>query len=361
MKRETVLDRKQTKRKGVIEMKARKIMTIIAAMLCMILLLAACDSGNGNQTDSQGAANGKKASETLVLKVGDSEIYLNEVNYYALSFRASMQITDESDLDAAFSQEYPTMDDAMKAQFLLTLRQTYILYQKAIEADVTLTEDELAEVDTLVQNYIESTDQETLDKYELDNEVLTHIFTVYQTIQKFEQQLAAEVDTEHISYGTYYNFVFLTVEVDEDGNAVTNDDGSYVYLSEEEQEQQKALAEEVRARIADGEDAETMIEEYDLSSTSGVVHATTDSLNETYGLKDGETSEILEESFGYIFVQIESLEDEEYSQNAYDYNNSSETQDYLEETEQAWFDEYTINDEDLEQDVWDAFTFKDFV
>lgn len=341
-------------------MKIRKKITVIAAILCMMLLLAACDSGNGSQSYPQEAAKGKKPSETLVLTVGDSEIYLNEINYYALSFCSSMKITEDTDLDAAFSQDYPTMDDAMKAQFLLTLRQTYILYQKAIEAGVTLTEEEQSEVDEMVQKYIETTDQETLDKFELDNEVLTHIFTVYQTVQKFEQQLSEEVETENISYGTYYNFVFLTVEVDEDGNAVTNDDGSYVYLSEEEQEVQKVLAEEVRARILDGEDAEAMIEEYDLYSTSGAVHATTDSLNEIYGLKDGETSEVIEESFGYIFVQIETLEDEEYSQNVYDYNNSSATQDYLEETEQVWFDEYPINDEDVVEDVWNAFTFKDF-
>lgn len=341
-------------------MKIGKKIIAVAVILCMMLSLAACDSGDESQSYPQEATVGKKPSETLVLTVGDSEIYLNEINYYALSFASSMKITEDTDLDAPFSQDYPTMDDAMKAQFLLTLRQTYILYQKAIEAGVTLTEEEQSEVDEMVQKYMETTDQETLDKFELDQEVLVHIFTVYQTIQKFEQQLTEEVETEKIPYGSYYNFVFLTVEVDENGNAVTNDDGSYVYLSEEEQEQKKALAEEVRTRILDGGDAETIIEEYDLSSTSGIVYAMTDSLKETYGLQDGGTSEVLEEDFGYLFVQINSLEDEEYTQRVYDFNNSTEVKEYLEETEQAWFDEYPINDEDIVEKVWDAFTFKDF-
>lgn len=339
-------------------MKLRKRISAIAAMLCIMILLTAC--GTNDQTYPQEAAKGKKPSETLVLTVGDHELYLNEVNYYAISFMSAMGITDETDLDEAFSQDYPTMDDALKAQFLISLRQTQILYQKALEEGVTLTDEDMAEVDDMVQNYIASSEQEDLDKFEIDSELLTEIFTIYQTVQKFEQQISKEMEVEDISYGTYYNFVFLTVEVDDNGNAVMNEDGSYVYLSEEEQESQKALAEEVRTRLSDGEDPEDLIDEYDLASTSGIVHATTDSLKETYDLQDGEISEILENDFGYIFVRMEALNDAEYSENVKNYNMASNAQEYVEEKENAWFDEFPINDDDLVEKVWDAFTFKDF-
>ncbi len=343
-------------------MKMRKRITIVAVMLCAALLFTACNAGSDSQY-TQKAADGQDPSEVVVLTVGDNAVYLDEVNYYALSYATTMGISEDTDLDSAFSEDYPTMDDALKAQFLITLRQTYILYQKAQEADTTLTDDELSEVDELVQTYVDSANQETLDKFGLDDDALTRVFTIYQIVQKFENQLAedADVEVEEASYGSYYNFVFLTIELDEDGNAVTDDDGNYVYLSDEEQESQKALAEEVRARVLDGEDAETLIEEYDLSSTSNIIYATTESLEETYGLQDGEVSDLLEESFGYLFVQISSLVDDEYSQYVTAYNAQSAAQEYVEEVEQTWFDEFEINDDDIVEDVWEAFTFKDFI
>lgn len=341
-------------------MKNRKSCMILAIMLSMVMLLAGCGTKQQGQTSSQAAAKNGKASETLVLMVGDEEIYLNEVNYYALSFASGMGVTEDTDLDAEFSQDYPTMDDALKAQFLLTIRQTYILYQKALEEGVTLTDEEEATADEQVQNYLDATSQETLEKFDIDEEMLAKIFRVYQIVQKFEQQIANEMEVEDVSYGTYYNFVLLTVEVDEDGNAVLDDDGNYVEVSQSEKDKQKALAEEIQERLAAGEDAEDLIEEYDLSATSGLMHATTDSLRDTYNLEDGECSEVQETNFGYVVVKITDIEDEEYSNNVKEYTVAMNAQDYVEEKESEWFDAFPIEDDDVEQDVWDAFTFKDF-
>lgn len=339
-------------------MKITKRITMLASMLCFIILLTACDTNASNQ--GQAAAGGKGPGETVVLTVGESQIYLNEVNFYALSFMSRMGITEETDLDSKFSQEFENMDAALKAQFLISLRQTHILYQNALEDGVTLTDAEQAEVTKQVQDYTNSNDAEQLEKFGIDEELLTRVFTMYQTIQKYEQQLVAEMEVEEVSYGTYYNFAFLTIELDENGNAVTNDDGSYVALSDSEQKQQKELAEEVRERLVAGDDPEALIEEYELSATSGLIHATTESLQDTFGLKDGEISNVKENDFGYIVVQIQSLEDAEYSAQVKEYNTSTQAQDYLKEKEQAMLDAFPIGEEDVVEKVWNAFTFKDF-
>lgn len=339
-------------------MKITRRITMLVSMLCFIILLTACGTNASGQ--GQAAAGGKSPSETLVLKVGESEVYLDEVNFYALSFMSRMGITEETDLDSAFSQEFENMDEALKAQFLISIRQAHILYQKASEEGITLTEDETAEVTKQVQDYISSNDAEKLEKFGIDEELLTRVFTMSQVIQKYEQEIIAGMEVERVSYGTYYNFAFLTIELDENGNAVTNDDGSYVYLSDSEQEHQKELAEEVRERLAAGDDPEALIKEYELSATSGLIHATTESLQETFGLKDGEISEVKENDFGYIVVQIQTMEDEEYSDQVKEYNASTQAQDYLKEQEQALLDAFPISDEDVVEKVWEAFTFKDF-
>lgn len=339
-------------------MKITKRITMLVSMLCLIISLTACGTNASNQ--GQAAASGKEPSEILVLKVGESEVYLNEVNFYALSFMSRMGITEETDLSSAFSQEFADMDSALKAQFLISLRQAHILYQKAQEEGITLTEDENADVTKQVQDYIASNDAEKLEKFGIDEELLTRVFTMSQTIQKYEQKIMEGMEVESVSYGTYYNFAFLTIELDDNGNAVTNDDGSYVYLSDSEQEHQKELAEEVQERLAAGDDPEALIEEYELSSTSGLIHATTESLEDTFGLKDGEVSEVKENDFGYIVVQIQTMEDAEYSEQVKEYNASTQAQDYLTEQEQALMDAFPISEEDIVEKVWNAFTFKDF-
>lgn len=339
-------------------MKITKRVTLLASMLCFIILLTACDTNNSNQ--GQAAAGGKSPEETLVLKVGESEVYLDEVNFYALSFMARMGITEDTNLDEAFSQDIENLDAALKAQFLISLRQAHILYQKAEENGITLNEDENSEVVKQVNDYIASNDAEKLNKFGIDEELLTRVFTMSQVIQKYEQSIVANMEVEGVSYGAFYNFVFLTIETDEDGNAVTNDDGSYVYLSDSEQKHQKELAEEVRERLLAGDDPEALIEEYELADTSGLIHGTTESLQDTFGLEDGETSEIEENDFGYVVVQIQVLEDVEYSEQVKAYNASTQAQDYLKEKEQAMLDAFPISDDDVEAGVWDAFTFKDF-
>lgn len=339
-------------------MKTTKRITMLVSMLCFIILLTACGTDSANQ--GQAAAGGKSPSETLVLTVGESEVYLNEVNFYAMSFMSRMGITEETDLSSAFSQEFADMDAALKAQFLISLRQAHVLYQKATEEGITLTEAEMADVNKQVQDYIAANDAEKLEKFGIDEELLTRVFTMSQTIQKYEQKIVEEMEVERVPYGTYYNFAFLTIELDENGNGVINDDGSYVYLSDSEQEHQKELAEEVRERLEAGDDPEALIEEYDLSSTSGLIHATTESLQDTFGLKDGEVSEVKENDFGYIVVQIQAVEDAEYSDQVKEYNASTQAQDYLKEQEQILLDAFPISEEDIVEKVWDAFTFKDF-
>ena len=61
-------------------MKQRKVTAMVLAFtMCLAMLLTGCGSGDSN-TSAQSAAGKKAPSEVLVLRVGDDEIYLNEVN-----------------------------------------------------------------------------------------------------------------------------------------------------------------------------------------------------------------------------------------------------------------------------------------
>lgn len=342
-------------------MKQRKVTAMVLAFtMCLAMLLTGCGSGDSN-TSVQSAAGKKAPSEVLVLRVGDDEIYLNEVNYYALSMIKGMGVPEGTDMSQHYSADYPTMDDAFKAQLLAQIRQSKILYLKAVEEGITLTAEEEEEMNGLIDEFIASSDQEQLDKFGLDKEVLTKIYTQVGLIRKLELQIADQIKADDVGYGTAENLVFLRVELDENGNAIVNEDGSYSYLSEEEQEQQRQLAEEALERLKNGEEPEDLIQEYGLEETSGTIHGTTDSMREAYGLADGEISEIIENDYSYTIVKMTKLEDTEYTETIHSYQMQTAAQEAIEEQENAWFNEFSISEDDLEQDVWEAFTFQDFL
>lgn len=341
-------------------MKKKLVSIIMMVVLCATTLLAGC--GKEEQGSTQAASNGKDPADVLVLKVGDDEVYLNEVNYYALAFLSSMGVADGTDLSTYFSEQYPTMDEAYKAQLLMQIRQSKILYLKAVEEGISLTDDEVAEVDSEADKFMENYDKDKQAKFGLDKDLLTHVFTQIYMIRKLESQLASNVEqTETVSYGTIEKLVFLRVKIDESGNAVTDADGNYEYLSEDEQAQKKAQAEEALARLKDGEDLDDLIAEYDLAATSGTTHATSDSIKETYGLSDGEISDVIENEYGYTIIKVVASEDQDYTDSVNSYYQNSATQEAVKNQEQEWFDAFPISDDDVETDVWNAFSLQEFL
>lgn len=340
---------------------------LMAVILMIIMSISICLTGCGADADSgsytQAVANGKDPSKVLVLSVGEDDVYLNEVNYYALSLLEGMGVPEGTDMTQYYSDAYPTWDDAFKAQLLLQIRQSKILYLKAVEEGITLTAEEEQEMDALVDEFIAGYDAEVLKNYGLDKEVLTKIYTQIGMIRKLEQTIEEDFNSEtaKVSYGTIENVVFLTAKLDENGNAIVGDDGNYEKVSAAEQEKQKELAEEALARLKAGEAVEDLIEEYGISDTSGTVHATTDSLTEVYHLENGEISDVLETDFGYVIVKMIALEDTEYTELANEYNTSTALQEAIEDQEQVWFDAFPISNKDVVEEVWEAFTFQDFL
>ena len=342
-------------------MKKGTIVTVICAVLiCLSLILAGCE-GSTSSANTQAAAGGKDPSEVWVMRVGDQDIYLNEVNFYAYSFAKNFALGEDTDLTAPYSTDYPTWDDAYKAQLLLQIRQSKILYIKAQEQGITLTDDEMDQVAESVTTFKNGCGEGVLDQYGIDDDLLTEMYQEISMIRKLEDGIKEESSYEAVDYGSYYNLVFLTVELDEAGNAVLDEGGAYVKLSQSEQDAQREKAEEVLARLQEGEKPEDLIEEYDLADTSGLLRASTDSMSETFGLKDGETSDIIENDFGYTIVQIVKLHDEEYSESVNSYGESTAGSSAVEKQEQEWFDAFVITEEDLDSDVWGAFTFADFI
>lgn len=344
-------------------MKKKIISLMLMITMSISIFLTGCGNNAGGDSNAQAASGGKDPSKVLVLSVGDDDIYLNEVNYYALSLLEGMGVPEGTDMSQYYNDSYPTLDDAFKAQLLVQIRQSKILYLKAVEEGITLTDDEQKEMDGLIDEFMAGYDADDLEKYGLDKEVLTKIYTQIGMIRKLEQKIAddSEISTDGESYGTIENMVFLTVKLDESGNAIVDEDGNYEMVSEEEQAKQKQLAEEALTRIKEGEAMEDLIDEYGISSTSGTVHGTTQSLSDTYHLKDGEISDVMETDFGYTIIKMVALEDADYTEKANAYNASSALQDAIDEQEQTWFDAFPISAKDVVGDVWEAFTFQDFL
>ena len=131
---------------------------------------------------------------------GDQEICLGEVNFYLRNLQYVYEMIygtyygDEMwDLAGSGSK---TMGQSVKENVLSEIYQIYVLNGKAEELNVTLSEEDLAKVETAVDEYLEGTPQTILDETNLSREELIGIYQRNAVANRVWEAAVKDVDTE---------------------------------------------------------------------------------------------------------------------------------------------------------------------
>lgn len=327
--------------------------------LCMILSLVGC-----KKKEEEGY---KDSSTTKVMVVGDYDVYLDEVIMY------SMQVFF---LQGADSQSWSEGVEKNNRETVISLvRENKILYDVAVNNDVTLNEADLEYVQTTIDGFKSKFSQDILDKYGITDETIQRVFEEQAIITKFENDTRndmaqtmysdfTEVYADYNFYSMYY-MLFPTVQVGDDGNPVLNDDGTYAYVSESEKEEiyanASAAVEDIRAGKSYEEVATTYgVTDYSSSRISYAGANNDEELDAQIGaLNAGECTEVFEDTLGYVVVVMVSPNDEEIKDDYVTTLVNSSLSDEFEALKKMWLGTIAINEtEDMEGTVWDDFDFK---
>ncbi|MCI8466336.1 MAG: hypothetical protein HFI63_10890 [Lachnospiraceae bacterium] len=254
----------------------------------------------------------EKYPDTVVATLGDTKIYLDEVNYMA---RAS-QYTNElyyamygmdpstmwqSDLGTGTTMETYSKESVMKGVY-----QTYVLKAKAEELGIALSEDELKKVDEAASQTMKDMDEAVKDATNITEERLKEIITANALAMKAYQEAIKDVDTE--------------VSDEEAAQRIIR----YVLVKDgEDAEAAKTQAEEIKGRVEGGENSEeamkAIAEENENFTYNTNTYGAGDFDNEVgnlgMSLKTGETGSVYQEGYGWYVVYCETDFDREATDN----------------------------------------------
>lgn len=323
----------------------------LAAVLMAGTLLVSSMTGCGMNKDA------------AVATMKDQEVSLGLANFYCKFQQASYEDMYKSILGAStegsiwekdLSGSGTTMADNMKDSVMEELHAMYTLKAHMADYKVELTDEDNKAIDNAVEDFIAANSQEALKEMGADVETVTELLSLYTIQQKMTDAIGAEADTnvsDEEANMRGYSMVTIssTDSTDESGDETEDTDEEKAQLkSKAEKMQEDLLAEGATlesAAEANGYEVKTGTYAKDDSTLDDTVKAALD------GLKEGETSSMIETESAYYFVRVDKETDEEATEQNRQSIINTRKSDHYNEVLSGWQenDDWKVDDKKLEQ------------
>jgi foldase protein PrsA len=339
--------------------KVRKSKRVMSLLLMLVLAIGlAFTTGCSKKTDS---------AKTVVVTVGDKDIYLNEMMYYIYAIEATgasydqyyQQYYGSSYWDMEYS-EGVTMREQTKEYVMDTVIMYEILYDKAIKAGYTITEEEKTQAETNADTIMSQISEEQLKITGFTKEVLTDVQEKLIIGEKYysemvngfsinDQEISDSINFEdYRQYNTEYIFAATTD---------FNENSEIVDLTDEEKATAYESISNALEKVKAGEEF-TAITEADttlLSSTLNFIYGDTNA-EATYQdaaielENNAFTNNIIETEYGYYIIKMVDNNSTEGYDAAVESAITTAEEEAFDAEYEAIKQEYTIT---INSKVWD--------
>lgn len=309
----------------------------------------------------------EKPSNQLAFTVGTEEVYMDEVNLCILQNTVDLGVNAEH-LDSATAKDGTLASDYYKQEILDMIMDYKVEYLIAKEQGITLTEEEEKEVLLDVVEYMSKANASTLNRWGVKQELVEEVYKQRYLAHKLEGTVTADVSAEDLTYCTIYLMLFPKVEMDEEGNYVTEEDGETpIMLSDTAIAQRKKEAENALAELNEGVDATEVAKKYGVELYSGQESNTPDSFGEPFSdyakkLKDGECSPLIDIASCYAIVQMVEDNNEQLADQIREYYQADLEGDAIKEQRVKWCEQLGVGEKPVfEGKVWENISLYDYV
>lgn len=286
-------------------MRAKKITAILLAGVLCVSMFTGC----GINKDAAAAS------------MNDQTVSLGVANFFCRFQQASVEDYYKSMLgggdDFWTTDLYgmgSTMEDNVKDSAMEELHEMYTLKAHMSDYGVELTDAEKSAITEAAEKFIEANSEEVLKEMSADQEIVEEVLTLLTIKEKMVDAIQATADTNVTdAEANMRGYSMITISID----GYTDDDGETVAYTDEEQaafrETAKKMAEDL---TAEGATLETVGETYGYEVKTGTYAADDDTLDEAVktaldGLKEGETSGVVETDTALYLLRIDTETDEE--------------------------------------------------
>ena len=282
---------------------------ILLLALAASLVLTGCNTSN---EDIVAVVNGTKITksdfEKTALKVGKE---------YEMIFGEEIW-TSEVEGEKTFKEEFDN-------EILNVMISQEIVNQQAEKENITVTDEEVANEMSSYMQMIENVDEynKFMEENGIDEEFLKNHFRQTLIFDKYRNKIMSETEITENDLRDYYNThidEYKKEEIKASHILITTLNDMGEPLSEEETAKKESEAQDILARIKQGEDFEALAKEYsdDKASASnggdlgyfakGVMVPEFEEA--AFKLEKGQVSDVVKSSFGYHIIKVDDKREE---------------------------------------------------
>lgn len=338
----------------------------ILSVVTIGVMTAATLAGCGNK----GTAGASAASGDAAVTMDQGSISMGEARLYAYVMRNQYEAYYGSSIWDMEVEEGVTLGDSMKGVITDQLVQMIILNSQAEDYGVSLNDEDNQAVEEYVENFKTNIGEDVMEKEGFTEDNIRSVVQKSTLAGKVSQAMfdAEEVEltdeekadatcikVQHILIST----TDTTKKDDEGNNVDMTDEEKEVYLAE-----QKEKAEEALARAKNGEDFQALADEYSSENAgfefsfdkNGYDPVNMSSMVEPFytaawQLSEGEISALVESQYGYHIIKCVSLNDKEATQASITTAENNKKSTNLNEKVKQQVDEANY----IESEAWKAY------
>ncbi len=301
-----------------------------------------------------------------VYEIGKETIKENEISFYCLKYIKKYSLYDKQELDKEYAKNV-TYDDYYKNQMLDEIVNIKMLYLCAIDEGIKLNKEDKKEIQNNIEDITVIIGQDTLDKYGVKKKTIEKAVTEEYYAYKLKEELTKDIEVvEQESYIHYYNILFSTVEIDESGYIITDEQGNVKYLDSVRKSSQKELANQVYDRLTMGESLQNIIEEYNIernckdqyNTESGLTQACKKALD---SVSIGQYTSVYEDEYGYNINLLISLNDEEYASLINEFDSQLSRESVWEERKTELIAKLNVSSDKMYDKNWNRISLKNYI
>ncbi len=304
----------------------KKFVKRIVSMIAVGAMAAATLAGCG----SQGTDNGSTGSGDVALTMDQGTVSMGEARLYAYVMKSQYEAYYGSSIWDMEIEDGVTFGESMKDVITSQLVQMVILNGQAEDYGVSLSDEDNEAVEEYVENFKTNIGEDVMTDEGITEDDVRSVVqkstlagNVYQAMFDAEK---VELTDEEKADATCIKVQHILISTTD--TTKKDDEGNTVDMTDEEKEAylagQKAKAEEALEKAKNGEDFQTLADEYS-SENAGFEFSFDkngyDPVNMTsmvepfytaaWQLGEGELSDLVESQYGYHIIKCISLNDEE--------------------------------------------------
>lgn len=282
---------------------SKKIIALVAVTTMVVTLFVGCGGVDNN---------------AVVATVGDDKITAGFVTFYTRYQQSLMQedtyvsYYGEDFWELELMEEGKTYEESVKDSILESIQDMHILEDHAKEYKLSLSEEELAEINKAAEAFDKANAAEVKESVAADKGMVVAYLRLRAIAYKVGEAMVADVDTnvsdEEAAQKKLCYVLYST--------KVTSDDGTVIDMSEGEIKAAKTLADNTLSKAKENGSLQTHAQNSSLEPKTVTFDAESTELPEEVikaanALKAKEFAEVIKTDDGYYVVQLESEFDRE--------------------------------------------------